>query len=254
MTSILLGICLKNNDYKTALEYLDIIAVYNDGNPTYSIAPVFKKALRTNKKARKILIPELTKTRNRRSLTVERNVDLEYLDTYYKDVIIASKKNIDYADKALYNSDISFYNSILFLHSIKHNSKRNSLKYAFGLVSQIRLEEADEDHFYHMFPLVRYFATYIMYLHLSKKLDDKQLNLVIERIETLIIDKYYHVDIAPFAVSEVFRALVFCERYNDVVFLYNKYIKQGIKIDGEYDYYQLTLEMLRRSYLALGIK
>jgi len=45
-------------------------------------------------------------------------VDIEALDIYYQDVITESKKNIDRADKKLYNSDLAFYNSVLFLHSI----------------------------------------------------------------------------------------------------------------------------------------
>ena len=251
MAITLLGICLKNHDFKTALGYLDKVSPNSDDTKSI-IAPVFRKALRTDRKARKILIPELTKTRNRRNLTVERNIDIEYLDTYYRDVIIESKKNIDYSDKSMFNSDISFYNSMLFLHSVNHRSKRNGIKHAYELITKIRPEEAFEDNFFYMFPLVRYNATYLMYLQLSKKLTEKAVTSIVEQVETIIFNVNNDDDLVSFAVSEMFRALVFCKRYNDLIFLYNKYKKLGIVLDGEDSYYQLTMSMVDRSCREVG--
>ena len=252
MAIILLGICLKNHDFKTALEYLDVVSQYDEGKYSNMIGPVFKSALRTNKKARKILIPELTKTRSRRSLTVERSVDIESLDIYYHNVIIESKKNIDYDDKELYNSDLAFYNSVLFLHSINHNSKKSSIKYAYELISKIRPEEANEDNIKYAFPIIRYHATYLMYLHLTKQLNDKQLNFVIEQIEAIILNNDSNNNLESFAISEMFKALVFCKRYNDIIFLYNKYKKLSLAFDSDDEYYQITMSMVERSYLEVA--
>ncbi len=252
MAITLLGICLKNHDFKTALEYLDIVAQYDEGISPKLIGPVFKKALRTDKKARKVLIPELTKTRSRRNLTVERSVDIESLDTYYHNVIIESKKNIDYDDKELYNSDLAFYNSVLFLHSINHNSKKSNIKYAYELISKIRPEEANEDNIKYTFPIIRYHATYLMYLHLSKQLNDKQLNFVIEQVEVIILNAQNGNNIIAFAVSEIFKALVFCKRYNDVVFLHNKYKKLSLAFDSDDEYYHITMSMVDRSCLEVA--
>ena len=253
MAVILLGICLKNHDFKTALEYLDMVSPYNEHNKSV-IAPVFRNALRTDNNARKVLVQELTKSRNRRILTIERNIDFKYLDSYYYDAIIESKKHIDISDKTLYNSDLSFYNSILFLHSINHNSKRNSIKYAYELISKVIPQEAYADNFYYMFPLVRYHATYLMYLQLSKKITDKDVIKIIEKMEVIIFNPDNQDDLVLFAVSEMFRALAFCERYRDVVFLYNKYMRHSVIINVDDNYYKLIMEMLRRSYLVLGIK
>ena len=252
MAITLLGICLKNHDFKTALEYLDVVAQYDEGKYSNMIGPVFKSALRTDKKARKILIPELTKTRSRRSLTVERSVDIDYLDTYYQDVITESKKNIEHNDKKLYNSDLAFYNSVLFLHSINHNSKKSSIKYAYELISKIRPEEANEDNIKYTFPIIRYHATYLMYLHLSKQLNDKQLNSVIEQVEVIILNAQNENNLISFAVSEIFKALVFCGRYNDIIFLYNKYKKLSLAFDSDDEYYQITMSMVDRSYLEVA--
>ncbi len=250
MAITLLGICLKNHDFKTALEYLDKVSPYNDEGAKY-IAPVFKNALRKDKKARKILIPELVKTRERRSLTVERNIDLEYLNTYYHEVIIASKQNIDYSDKTMFNSDISFYNSILFLHAINRNSKKSSIKYAHELINKIRPEEANEGNIYYTFPIIRYYATYLMYLHLSKQLNDTQLNFVIEQIESIIFNTQNENDLISFAISEIFKALVFCKRYNDVIFLHNKYKELSLAFDSDDEYYQITMQMVDRSCMEV---
>jgi len=61
MAISLLNICLKNHDFKTALEYLDVVAQYDEGKYSNMIGPVFKSALRTNKKARKSSYQSLQK-------------------------------------------------------------------------------------------------------------------------------------------------------------------------------------------------
>ena len=251
MAITLLGICLKNHDFKTALEYLDKLSPYDEHAKTIT-APVFRKALRTDIKARKVLIHELTKSRNRRILTVERNIDLKHLNTYYHDVIIESKKIIEHSDKTMFNSDISFYNSILFLHSLNNNNKRNSLKYAYELISKVKPEEAYADNFYYMFPLVRYHTTYLMYLKLSKKITDKDTISTIERMETIILNSDNNDDLILFTISEMFRSLTFCERYEDVIFLYNKYKKQSVILNVDDNYYQLIIKMVDKSYLEVA--
>ena len=246
MAITLLDICLKNHDFKTALEYLDKVSPYDENAKTI-IAPVFRKALRADRKARKVLIHELTKSRHRRILTVERNIDFKYLNTYYHDVIIESKKNIEHSDKTLYNSDLSFYNSILFLHSINHNSKRDSIKYAYELINKVKPEEVYEDSFYYMFPLVRYHATYLMYLKLSKKITDKDIISTIERMEAIILNSDNDDDLILFTISEMFRSLAFCERYNDVIFLFKKYKKHSVIVNVDDNYYELIMNMVDKS-------
>jgi len=45
--------------------------------------------------------------------------------------------------------------------------------------------------------------------------------------------------------------LVFCEKYNDVVFLYNKYKQLGITMDKDYDYYNIIMKMVDKSCLEV---
>lgn len=250
MAITLLGICLKNHDFKTALEYLDIVQPLIEGERVYGIAPVFEKVLRKDRIARKVLIPELAKTQNRRRLTFEQTIDLEYLNAYYFDAIVESKKNIDYKNTKMANNDQVFYNSIMFLHFINRNNKKKSVKLAYNLFNKIRPEDADIDHIANWFPIIRYHATYLMYLYLTKQLNDKRISNVVEKIEEKILCTDFD-DLISFAISEIFRALVFCKRYNDVLFLYKKYIKIGLKIDSADNYYKLSMEMVARSKMEV---
>lgn len=232
----LFNICLKNKDYDSVFEYLDLLSGTGiEFETRHKIADALGKTIRHDKKSRDFLLKRLAKSQNGRIYFYETFVDIDYLNVYYSDALnnyylrslsSLSKKNV--------NSDTAFAKSIKFISHLKHGQKGKAIFTANELLDKVNINTHWTE-FGHPFPYSRLLSVYILQLFLQNKLTTKDVDFCISQVETII--PKLDPTAATFVLSKLIIALNYCERYSDVIALYDKYraiISKSIKSTHEF--------------------
>ena len=233
----LFEISLKNHDFKTVIDYLKLLPIDNyDDMPVAKIGGIFGDVFRKDKKARQILLPELAKLPQGRFYFYEIFVDIDFLNIYFADALLDYKKHINLKDSDKSTRDLIFTNSLQFLNYLKTNQKRKTIQQGFELTKALHPNDANIETIKHPFPLARYHSSYLIYLFLTRKLTDKELDKTLFLLEEQIILSNNKSD-TTFILAELFKALYLSGKYAEIVFLYEKYnAKQQIynKVSSSY--------------------
>ena len=251
----LFEIALKNHNFSTIIDYLKLLPISDDKELNYTkqrLGSLFEEVFRRDAVARKKLLPELAKIEQGRYYFYERIVDIDYLSVYYADALSHYKKYIDYNDKALSIRDFVFASSLEILNFTNLNKKRQAIRKAYELFSFVELTEVNLDLLGSKFPLTRYYSTYLVYLKLSNQLNNDEITRIVTLIDSLVSETN-EVDTNTFIIGELFRALLYCERYYDIIALYEKYKMSNIKFYRPDNYYIPLINAVEASYRHAGI-
>ena len=251
----LFEIALKNHNFSTIIDYLKLLPISDDKELNYTkqrLGSLFEEVFRKDAVARKKLLPELAKIEQGRYYFYERIVDIDYLSVYYADALSHYKKHIDYNDKALSIRDFVFASSLEILNFTNLNKKRQAIRKAYELFSFVELTEVNLDLLGSKFPLTRYYSTYLVYLKLSNQLNNDEITRIVTLIDSLVSETN-EVDTNTFIIGELFRALLYCERYYDIIALYEKYKMSNIKFYRPDNYYIPLINAVEASYRHAGI-
>ncbi len=232
----LFSICLKNKDYDSVFEYLDLLPEEGiEFEKRHKIADALGKTIRHDKKSRNYLLKRLAKSHNGRIYFYETFVDIDYLNVYYSDALnnyyLKSQNSFN---KKNVNSDTTFAKSIKFISDLKSGHKKKAIYTANELLSKVSINTHWSE-FGHPFPYARMLSVYIIQLYLQKKLTTKHIEFCISKIEKTIPS--LDPTAATFVLSKLIIALNYCERYGDVIALYDKYretISKSIKSTHEF--------------------
>ena len=250
----LFDIGLKNHNFSTTLQYLKGIPVdIIDEVPStvYKMSSILGHVFRKDPVARKTLLPELAKTEQGRLFFYENFVDVEWHNGYYADAMFYYKKHINYNNKEISNRDFVFANTIEINDYLRRNRKKQAIKGSYDLIKKINPKEANPQTIGHIIPTARYYATYMIYLFLTKSLTDKKVAQIFASIDSLINTS----DLSSpntFIISELFRSLRYCKRYHDVIGYYENYNKSDIAFDYSDKYYPTIIDAVKMSYQETG--
>lgn len=249
---ILFDICLKNHEFKSVIHYLDHLPpFFTDHHLLTDIGQSLGKVIRTDFKARTILLPELAKSKVGRFYFYENFVDIDYINEYYRQSI--SKyylKHLKPNNVSQFNTDFVFAKSIEFIGLLKLNKHKEALLCSYILFKKINIE-ATPSHFLHPYPFSRLIAIDLISEWLKKRLTVSKIEHSIFRIESLI-SKENNFN-ATFILAQLMMALNFCSAYQEVIDLYKKYdvlIHNSIKTT---DNYLPIMNCVKNSFLKLGI-
>jgi len=229
----LFDISLKNHNFSTILDYLMGIPLeIIDEMPgtVYKMGSILGHVFRKDSVARKALLPELAKTEQGRLFFYETFVDVEWHNSYYADAMFYYKKHINYNNKNRSNRDFVFASTIEINNLTCRNRKKQVLKKSYDLIKRINPEEANPNTIGHKMPTTRYYATYMIYLFLTKSLTDKNVKQITASINALINTTNLS-STNTFIISELFRSLHYCKRYHDVVEYYEGCKSSNIKFN-----------------------
>ena len=177
--------------------------------------------IRKDKKARKILLPELAKSFSGRKYFYESFVDFDYLNEYYASAIsnhYIKHISVFSGNKAI--DDLVFSSSIQFIGCIKANRNKEAIKIANALFKKVS-PHSDFSLFNHPFPYGRLQSLYIISETLKNNLDSKMIEGVLARVEKVC--KVLHVNEASFILSNIIMSLNYVGRFTDVLNFYKDY-------------------------------
>jgi hypothetical protein len=251
----LFEIGLKNHDFATILEYLKLIPIISveeeGGIGGFSVGRIFSNVFRRDYVARNALLPKLAMLEQGRYYFYENSEGIKYLSENYVKGLVDYKKYINHNDRLLFKRDFIFANVLEILNSTSLNKKRLAVKQAHKLIKTIRPEDVNMESIGYHFPIARYHATYLVYLHLSKQLTEQAINSIISSISSLI-NPLNIVDTNTFIIGEMFRALLYAERYHKIVDLYEHYSQSDIEFNHPATFYVPLIKAVQISYNKLG--
>jgi hypothetical protein len=251
----LFEIGLKNHDFATILEYLKLIPIISveeeGGIGGFSVGRIFSNVFRRDYVARNALLPKLAMLEQGRYYFYENSEGIKYLSENYVKGLVDYKKYINHNDRLLFKRDFIFANVLEILNSTSLNKKRLAVKQAHKLIKTIRPEDVNMESIGYHFPIARYHATYLVYLYLSKQLTEQAINSIISSISSLI-NPLNMVDTNTFIIGEMFRALLYAERYHKIVDLYEHYSQSDIEFNHPATFYVPLIKAVQISYNKLG--
>lgn len=249
----LFNICLKNHDFASVLEYIDKLPPIEHISEDIhrKIAATLGVFLRKSQKGRTILLPELAKSVNGRLYFFEKFTDLDYLNYYFSDALDIYKKYTTAFDKNRQFQDLIYANSVQYVNQLRTNQKRAAIKNATIIHDILPIEEVAIDTLNHIFPVARYYYTHLTYLQLTKQLHPQKVEIVLNQVITTIDNKSLNSRDLIILLGVVCEALLFCQCYQEVCYLYQRY-KKGIETGykGAFAYIPL-MSAVTKSYEQL---
>lgn len=223
----LFNICLKNHDFNSVLEYINLLppSEHTPDTMHQKIAETLGVFLRNSKKGRDILLPELARTVNGREYFFEEFVDLDFLNTYFAEALEYYKKGTTIFNKSKQKQAIIFANSIQHLNLIKTNNKRAAIKNATAIQKIIPIEEVSMSALNHIYPIARYYYTQLTYLQLSKQLRPEKVDGILNNVTSTINNNTLSSKEIIFLLGKVCEGLLYCKCYHDICWLYQSYKK-----------------------------
>jgi hypothetical protein len=251
----LFEIGLKNHDFATIIDYLKLIPIISveeeDVVGGFSIGNVFSNVFKRDNVARDALLPKLAMFEQGRYYFYENSEGIKYLSENYVKGLVDYKKYINHNDRLLFKRDFIFANVLEILNSTRLNKKRLAVKQAHKLIKTIRPEDVNLESIGYHFPIARYHATHLVYLYLSKQLTKQAINSIISFISSLV-NPLNIVDTNTFIIGEMFRALLYAERYHEIVDLYEHYSQSDIEFNHPSTFYTPLMKAVQISYNKLG--
>lgn len=224
----LLNICLKNHDFNSVLEYINMLPPSEHASETMhqKIAETLGVFLRQSKKGRDLLIPELAKSDNGRGYFFENFVDIDYLNIYFSEALNYYKKGSTVFNKREQKQAHIFANSIQYLNLLKTNNKREAIKNAHLISKIIPQKEVSISTLNHVYPVARYYYTQLTYLYVSKQLTIQKLESILNSVKGTIDNNTLNSKELIILLSQVCEALLFCKCYTEIRWLYLHYKKE----------------------------
>lgn len=216
----LFNLCLKNHHFDTVQEYLNLLPKENIHFPTQlKIADSFGNIFRKDKKAREILLPQLAKTNTGRTYFYESFVDIDFINQYYQKAI--TNFYLPYSspyNQKKYLTDFIFTKAIEFIAKIKSGDKKEAIVISFELFQKIDVNIAWQE-LSHPFPYARLMSVYIISEYLKNNLTVEKTSFAIDKIEDVIAN----ISQPTFVIAQLIIAFNYCEKFEEVLDLYNKY-------------------------------
>ena len=251
----LFEIGLKNHDFATIIDYLKLIPIISIEEEKMgggiSLGKIFTNVFKRDYVARNALLPKLAMLEQGRYYFYENSVGIKYLSERYVKGLVDYKKFINHDDHLLFKRDFIFANTLEILNSTSLNKKRLAVKQAHQLIKTIRPEDVNMDSIGYHFPIARYHATHLVYLYLSKQLTKQAINSIISSISSLLSTSNI-VDTNTFIIGEMFRALLYAERYHEIVDLYEDYNQSDIEFNYPSTFFTPLINAVQISYNKLG--
>ena len=217
------------------MEYIDLLPTETHIEETQlQISRSLGLTFRKDKKARKLLLPELAKTKNGRTYFFENFVDIDFVNHYYKDAIVSNYiPHIGNLIKEKNKTDFLFAKAIEFIANVKANKKKQAIWTSYNLFQKISIQIHWQE-LSHPYPYARLISTYLISEYLKGKLTIEKITFSIEKIEIVL----FNTENTMFVLAQLIMALNYCECYQEVINLYEKY-KNSIdlsKFNFDYNY------------------
>ena len=248
----LFKLCLKNHDFKTVLEYIDLLPTEEYlFNIRYQIGNTLGTHFRKDQKARQMLLPELAKTINGRTYFYENFVDIDYLNVYFKDALdnYYLKHTKPYNPKQ-FSTDFIFGNTLAFIADINTGNIKGAIKTSQIIFNRININTHYKE-FNHPYPYSRFIAVYLISEHLKSKLNNQKIENSVNKIESCL--KNLIPTDASFVLAQLIMALNYCSLYKEIIQLYAKYqniIENSVKSTNNY---LPIIKIVENSNRLLGI-
>lgn len=228
----LLSLCLQNHQFGTVLQYLEKLPHPSEAQYPHriAVAEVLGLAIRRDRKARKVLLPELAKTTNGRFYFYETFVDLDYLNDYYADALDYYLKYLPFEDKKLKERDLLFTTNVQFRRSVLYQSKKSAAKSAYRLTSidTKKLDRSDNSNY---LPLGRTIFTEILSEGYLRR--DGDFSAAIKRLHQFCAETD-SIGIVVFLISEAVQALYLLKEFpliREIALEYLNEIDMVTKVD-----------------------
>ncbi|HKL40534.1 MAG TPA: hypothetical protein VJ894_07640 [Cryomorphaceae bacterium] len=187
-----------------------------------ALAEVLGLAIRRDRKARKVLLPELAKTTNGRFYFYETFVDLDYLNDYYADALTHYLNYLPSNNKKLRERDLLFTINVQFRRNILYKSKKSAAKSAYQLnnIDTEKLDRSDDSHY---LPLGRTIFTRILSEgHLKR---DGDFSAAIQQLHQFC-NETDSIGIKGFLLSEAVQALYLLKEFRLIREIAIEYLKE----------------------------